>query len=112
MNADALKGHLDPLILSVLSVGPLHGYAVIQRLRDISDGVFDLPEGTIYPALHRLERAGLLSSAWDTGAGRRRRVYAVTDRGAGVLGERRSDWQAFSRAVDTILLEGACTAQM
>lgn len=109
MNADALKGHLDALILSVLSAGPLHGYAVIQRLREVSDGVFDLPEGTIYPALHRLERAGLLRSSWATEAGRRRRLYVLTDRGGRALGERRREWQAFSDAIDSILLEGACT---
>lgn len=70
MKAEKLKGHLDLLLLSVLSGGPGHGYEVITRLKVRSDGAFELPEGTVYPALHRLENAGLLASAWDVvGAG-------------------------------------------
>ena len=75
MNRERLKGHLDLLLLSSLSAGPAHGYAVIAALRDRSEGTFDLPEGTIYPALHRLEDAGLLGSSWADAGGRRRRVY-------------------------------------
>ena len=63
MNRERLKGHLDLLLLSVLAARPAHGYAVITPLRDRSDGAFELPEGTVYPALHRLEDAGLLASA-------------------------------------------------
>ena len=66
MDRERLKGNLD-LLLSVLSSGPAHGYAIISALRDRSGGTFDLPEGTIYPALHRLEDAGLLASTWDQG---------------------------------------------
>ena len=65
MDRERLKGNLDLLLLSVLSSGPAHGYAIISALRDRSGGTFDLPEGTIYPALHRLEDAGLLVSTWD-----------------------------------------------
>src|ERR1700761_7664560 len=98
MRAESLKGHLDGLILAVLADGPLHGYAIIYALKRRSDGAFALPEGTVYPALHRLEAAGLLSSAWSEGDGRRRRVYELTRRGRGELGTRRSEWRAFSRA--------------
>ena len=69
MNRERIKGHLDLLLLSVLSAGPAHGYAIIAALRDRSDGTFDLPEGTIYPALHRLEDARLLASSWAAGRG-------------------------------------------
>ena len=63
MKPDLLKGHLDLLLLAVLAEAPAHGYLVIDRLRQASGGTFDLPEGTVYPALHRLERAGLLDSS-------------------------------------------------
>ena len=85
MRSERLKGHLDLLLLSVLSRGPGHGYEVITRLRDRSDGAFELPEGTVYPALHRLEEAGLLASAWDVVSGRRRRIYRLTPAGEAAL---------------------------
>jgi PadR family transcriptional regulator PadR len=103
MKAEALKGHLDGLILAVVAAGPAHGYAVIDALKRRSGGVFDLPEGTVYPALHRLEAEGLLASEWETASGRRRRVYRVTRRGRTVLGERRGEWQVFAQAVDGVL---------
>src|SRR2546429_5858648 len=81
MKAEKLKGHLDLLLLSVLSRGPGHGYEVITRLKVRSGGAFQLPEGTVYPALHRLEDAGLLASGWDVVAGRRRRLYHLTAAG-------------------------------
>jgi PadR family transcriptional regulator PadR len=103
MRAESLKGHLDGLILAVLAEGPLHGYAVIERLKLRSDGAFELPEGTVYPALHRLEAGGLLSSEWSDGEGRRRRVYELTRRGRRELGERRTEWHQFARAVEAVL---------
>jgi PadR family transcriptional regulator, regulatory protein PadR len=104
MRAESLKGHLDALILAVLADGPLHGYAIIDALKRRSDGAFALPEGTVYPALHRLEAAGLLASEWSDGEGRRRRVYELTRRGRGDLVTRRSEWRAFSRAVEAVLV--------
>jgi DNA-binding PadR family transcriptional regulator len=103
MKAETLKGHLDGMLLAVLAVEPAHGYAVIEALKQRSGGVFDLPEGTVYPALHRLEAEGLLASSWATGSGRRRRVYRLTRRGRAELGERRGDWRLFSQAVDGVL---------
>lgn len=104
MRAEALKGHLDLLLLAVIEDGgPRHGYAVIEELRRRTGDALDLPEGTIYPALHRLERAGLLASRWDASAGRKRRVYTLTDRGNGAVRERRRDWQAFAAAVQGVL---------
>jgi PadR family transcriptional regulator PadR len=103
MRAESLKGHLDALILAVLSDGPLHGYAIIEKLKRRSQGALALPEGTIYPALHRLEAAGLLSSAWSQGDGRRRRIYELTRRGRRELGERRAEWHDFARAVEAVL---------
>src|SRR5258705_1927405 len=84
MEGEMLKGHLDMIVLAALAAGPAHGYAVIEEIRRKSRQAFDLPEGTIYPALHRLEQAGLLASRWVTAeSGRRRRVYALTRRGGG-----------------------------
>lgn len=103
MNAEALKGHLDGLILATLQSGPAHGYAIAQTLRARSDGAFDLPEGTLYPALHRLERAGLIASEWSTQAGRRRRTYELTRAGRKGLGERRREWSTFSAAIEAVL---------
>lgn len=95
-----LKGHLDMIVLAALSAGPAHGYAVIEEIKLRSAGAFDLPEGTVYPVLHRLEEAGLLSGRWVTAeSGRRRRVYTVTRRGRRELAERREIWKQFSEAV-------------
>jgi PadR family transcriptional regulator len=103
MRAEKLKGHLDLLLLSVLSRGPGHGYEVITRLRERSGGAFELPEGTVYPALHRLEEAGLLSSDWQIVAGRRRRIYRLTARGETALAEQAEQWRAFSGSMAKVL---------
>jgi DNA-binding PadR family transcriptional regulator len=103
MRAETLKGHLDALILAVLSERPLHGYAVIEELRRRSEGAFDLAEGTLYPVLHRLEADGLLTSTWSDASGRRRRVYRLTRRGRAVLARRRQEWAGFVVAVDAVL---------
>jgi PadR family transcriptional regulator PadR len=100
--AEVLKGHLDGLILAVLEAQPLHGYAVIEELKARSAGELSVPEGTVYPALHRLEEAGLLSSAWSDGA-RRRRVYHLTRSGRRELVKRRGEWQSFSATVGAVL---------
>lgn len=97
-----LKGHLDLLLLSTISEGSAHGYEVVARLRERSDGAFDLPEGTIYPALHRLERSGLLSSRWHVEAGRRRRVYSITAPGQAALRSERASWVRFSEGVRAV----------
>jgi len=103
MKAEELKGHLDGLILSVVSRGPLHGYAVIEALKARSDGNLALPEGTVYPALHRLEDDGLLKSEWSTASGRRRRVYSITRRGEKELGASRERWRLFATTIEAVL---------
>jgi PadR family transcriptional regulator PadR len=103
MRADTLKGHLDMLLLAIVEETPRHGYAVIEELRRQSDDAFDLPEGTVYPALHRLERAGLLSSEWADVGGRRRRVYRVTAGGRRALGEKHKEWLQFASAVQRVV---------
>jgi DNA-binding PadR family transcriptional regulator len=103
MNRQRLKGNLDLLLLSVLAAGPVHGYAIISALRDRSDGTFDLPEGTVYPALHRLEDAGLLASSWADVPGRRRRVYGLTDKGAAALAAEQTEWRRFAVGVQAVV---------
>jgi PadR family transcriptional regulator, regulatory protein PadR len=103
MNRERLKGNLDLLLLSVLSAGPAHGYAIIVALRDRSEGTFDLPEGTIYPALHRLEQSGLLASDWSDEQGRKRRVYSLTDKGVAELADQASEWRRFASGVQSIV---------
>jgi PadR family transcriptional regulator PadR len=101
--AQALKGHLDVLLLAALENGPRHGYAVKEALREGSGGRFDLPTGTIYPALHRLERARLITGEWSSDDGRRRRTYRLTTAGRRRLHADRSDWREFAAAVTAIV---------
>ena len=103
MDRERLKGNLDLLLLSVLAAGPSHGYAIISALRERSGGAFDLPEGTIYPALHRLEHAGLLTSTWAEAEGRRRRVYGLTDQGVAALAAQQTEWRKFAGGVHAVL---------
>lgn len=100
---ESVRGHLELLLLAALEDGPAHGYVLIERLRERSDGAFDFPEGTIYPALHRLEGTGLLRSRWADAAGRRRRVYSLTRRGRTALERRTHEWDRFANAVNLVL---------
>jgi DNA-binding PadR family transcriptional regulator len=101
--AQALKGHLDVLLLAALEDGPRHGYAVKEALREGSGGRFDLPTGTVYPALHRLEDAGLIAGSWSTVDGRRRRTYRLTPAGQRRLHTDRSNWRDFAAAITAIV---------
>jgi DNA-binding PadR family transcriptional regulator len=107
MYRELIKGHLDLLLLALVAPRPAHGYAIIGALREESGGAFDLPEGTVYPALHRLERGGLLESYWSEADGRRRRVYEISTLGREALAERRHAWRGFSSAVEAVLGGGA-----
>ena len=100
MIGEALKGHLDLLLLAILADGPAHGYAIIESLRARSNEVFDLPEGTVYPALHRLEDQGLLKSSWSEDSARRKRIYQLTPKGQQALTARQSEWLKFAKAVN------------
>ncbi|MBP2323124.1 DNA-binding PadR family transcriptional regulator [Kibdelosporangium banguiense] len=106
MGPQELKGHLDGLILAMLEAGPLHGYAVITALREHSSGALELPAGTIYPVLHRLERRGLIAGTWSEGAGRKRRIYALTTTGRKDLAAQRDNWNTFSRLISRVLTAG------
>jgi transcriptional regulator len=103
MATDRLKGNLDLLLLAALAAGPAHGYALVRRLRDRSDGVLDLQEGTVYPALHRLEHEGFITSSWTEGERRPRKVYALSGAGQRKLAGERAEWDRFRAAVGSIL---------
>jgi PadR family transcriptional regulator, regulatory protein PadR len=103
MKKDVTKGQLDLLLLAILDSGPAHGYAVISALRERSGGRFDLAEGSVYPALHRLEDLGLLSSDWQPTAGRRRRLYRITAEGSAALRRDEREWRSLTSAVDAVL---------
>jgi DNA-binding PadR family transcriptional regulator len=103
MKAQALHGHLDALLLSVLEGGPLHGYAVIEALKERSGGTLSLPTGTVYPALRRLERAGYVDSEWSTVNGRERRTYRLTGAGLKALAGERASWHELSSTVARFL---------
>jgi PadR family transcriptional regulator, regulatory protein PadR len=107
MSAELLKGHLDAMLLAVLEGGPTYGYAIAEALRERSGGAFDLAEGTIYPALHRLERSGAITSEHLTVNGRNRRMYKLSKVGRVSLRERRAGWAAFVGAVNGVLGAGA-----
>jgi len=102
MAGEALRGHLDLLLLTSIEAGARHGYAIAEQLQRASFGEFDLPDGTIYPALHRLSDAGLLTSEWSEN-GRRRRLYALTAEGSKALARERTSWENFERGVRGVL---------
>jgi PadR family transcriptional regulator PadR len=103
MSSDLPKGHLDSLVLAALEAEPGHGYAIVRRLRTRSEDAFRLSEGSVYPALHRLERDRLVRSRWAAAKGRRRRVYRITPAGREALAVRRLEWATFVRAVEAVL---------
>lgn len=105
MALDRVRGHLDGLLLAVLEAGPAHGYAVIELLQQRSGGTLDLPTGTVYPALRRLEDAGLIKGTWSSVGGRRRRTYALTATGRRALAAERRAWSVFSGSIAKVLEE-------
>ena len=96
------QGQLEGLLLAILQPAPLHGYAIASELRDRSGGALEVPEGTLYPVLHRLEKEGLIRSHWEKVGGRRRRVYAASPKSQSALRERVESWQRLSGAIDAV----------
>ena len=102
--ADLPQGTLDLLILKVVALGPIHGYAIAQRLDHVSAQVVQVPQGSLYPALHRLEKRGWLEADWkDTDTGREAKFYRLTRRGRARLDAETESWQRLSEAVGQIL---------
>ena len=103
VNVDFLRGHLESLLLAVLVDEPGHGYALSQRLAARSGGELAVPEGSLYPALQRLERNGLVTSTWVIADGRRRRVYELAPAGKRQVSAAVHKWRLFSTAVDQVM---------
>ncbi|MFI2437073.1 PadR family transcriptional regulator [Streptomyces sp. NPDC018693] len=103
MKAETLRGNLEGMLLSVLEPGQLHGYAVIEELKRRSGDAINLPTGTVYPALHRLEAAGLVGSEWSRHNGRRRRNYYLTAAGRRALAAKRTAWREVSSVISVVL---------
>ncbi len=91
------------LLMAAVDAGASHGYAIVERLRSATEGTFDLPDGTVYPALHRLERAGYLRSSWTESSGRKKRKYELTRKGSRFLDRQKGEWAAFERGVTAVL---------
>jgi len=102
--SDLPQGTLDLLILKVVALGPVHGYSVAQRLQQVSRDVVQVPQGSLYPALHRLENRGLLAAEWrQTDSGREAKFYRLTRKGKAQLETQTASWRRLSEAVALIL---------
>ena len=111
VNGDNLRGHLEALVLSALKRGDAHGFEILKRLEQAGSGALRLKEGSLYPALYRMEAAGLIKGAWEesqsTRRGPRRRIYRLTAKGGRRLEAARGEWEMFVRVIGGIL--GATT---
>jgi len=105
--ADLLQGTLDLLILKVVALAPVHGYGISQRIRQISDAVLQVQQGSLYPALHRLEKRGWLAADWgESDNGRQAKFYRLSAKGRKQLAAEEETWNRLSRAVTLILQTG------
>jgi PadR family transcriptional regulator PadR len=102
--SDLLQGTLDLLVLQVAATGPLHGYAIAQRIRQISKDALQIQQGSLYPALHRLEKRKLLQAEWKVSdTGREAKVYSLTKAGRQQLAVERTNWEQLTQAISLIL---------
>ena len=103
-SSDVLQGTLDLLVLKALSLAPLHGWGISQRIQQLSKGALEVNQGSLYPALQRLEKNGLINSDWGTTDNNRRaRYYSITAAGRRALGAELEDWKRFSAGLDAVL---------
>ena len=108
MNKELLKGNTETLLLSLLAKEEMYGYQIVKEMESRSSGYFRFKEGTLYPALHRLEESNLVDGTWqeaDTGVPRR--YYRITKKGRNVLAERLREWRRFSKAVNAVMIPQA-----
>lgn len=103
LDPQILRGTLDLILLETLAPGPMYGYQIVKAVNARTGGFFELREGSLYPALHRMEKSRLLKGKWvETDAGRRRKYYEVTPKGAAALNRKRGTWKAFSAALQRL----------
>ena len=106
INKDLVAASSTPLVLAILAEGDSYGYAILQRVRELSGGALEWTDGMLYPVLHRLERAGLVQSRWEKAdTGRRRKYYRVTERGLGQLADERRQWHAVDETLRKVWSE-------
>jgi PadR family transcriptional regulator, regulatory protein PadR len=104
--SDLLQGTLDLLILKTVAMGPIHGYAIAQRILQVSREVLQVQQGSLYPALYRLEERGFLKAAWrESEQGRMAKFYTLTDKGARQLAAERAQWERVAEAIALVLNE-------
>lgn len=104
IQTDALRGSLDLLVLKILSLAPMHGWGISQRIQQTSKGVLDVNQGSLYPALQRLEKNGLVTSDWGvTDNNRRARYYRITTAGRRALGDELENWKRFAAGLEAVL---------
>ena len=102
--SDLVQGTLDLLLLKIVALGPLHGWAIAQRLKQASGDVLQVSEGSLYPALHKLEAQGWLTATWQvTETGRRAKFYALSRSGRRVLDRETADWERLSSAISRVV---------
>ena len=103
INKELLKGSTTMLILNLLNSNNMYGYEMIKVLKEKSENVFEMKEGTLYPILHSLEETGLIVSYWDEQTLRKRKYYAITDEGRTVLKQKKDEWKLFSNGINNVL---------
>ena len=112
ITGNLLRGHLDTMVLSMLSKGETHGFEIIRRLEESGNGSLKLKEGTLYPILYRLEKEGLVEACWEDGTtrhqGPRRRVYRIVNKGKRELKGRRKQWREFVKVIGDIVEVPSC----
>jgi PadR family transcriptional regulator, regulatory protein PadR len=102
--SDLVQGTLDLLLLKIVALGPLHGWAIAQRLKQVSGDVLQVSEGSLYPALHKLEDEGWLTATWQvTDTGRRAKFYTLSRAGRRALGRETADWERLSGAISRVV---------
>jgi PadR family transcriptional regulator, regulatory protein PadR len=103
-HSDALRGSVELLVLKTLSLAPMHGWGIGQRIQQISEGTLEVNQGSLYPALQRLEQRGMITSDWRTSENNRRaRFYEITDAGRAALGSEVESWRRFAATMELIL---------
>jgi DNA-binding PadR family transcriptional regulator len=102
IDKDLVAASSTPLVLAILAERESYGYAILKRIRELSAGNLEWSDGMLYPLLHRLARLEYVTTTWRTGEGRRRRYYAITEKGRAALAEQQRQWQTVTRALDDI----------
>lgn len=103
LSKELLKGSTDMLVLSILENESMYGYQMIKKLKETSEDVFELKEGTLYPILHTLEEKRYITSYWDESSSKKRKYYSITKKGKDVLKEKETEWKIFSNGVNKVL---------